>query len=453
MTGPREPLPPADDELWALAEALVAGTATADERQRLEARLRAEPQARLFYVAFLDLHAQLQWRTRGQSAPAAAPRARRWPRLPAAPARAALAASLVLAAGLLAALLALRRGSEEGDSPDLPDAPAGSVAVLIAHRNTVWEDGTTLPTGTGSALPPGRLILRAGVVEIAFHGGGEVLLEGPADFDVRASDDAFLRRGKLTAKVPEGAPAFRVRMPGVVVTDLGGECGLLRDESGLTEVHVFQGRVGADPTGRHGEEPRPGTRLAERAGARVDAALRTITPVPLNERAFAHLRPEVRVADTTVRGGQYAGRNFGTASRLIVKNSIPDYSWETYLRFDLSGVKGRLAEASVRLMPVRVGQPLENAAALVADNRWGETTLTWNTRPQAEPPFARWTAEEGKAVEFDVTAQVRAALAGDKQLSLRIFAPHRKRGSSYVEYGSREGDAAFRPQLLITAEP
>src|SRR5262249_38972491 len=155
-------------------------------------------------------------------------------------------------------------------------------------------------------------------------------LQGPADLDVRAPDCAFLHRGKLTAKVPEGAPPFRVGMPGVVVTDRGGECGLLREESGLTEVHVFAGQVEADPTDRQGE-PLPGRRLLERAGARVDAARRTLTPVPLNEGAFALLRPEVRVAEATVRGGQFARRHFGTAAQLLVKHSIPDYSWEAFL--------------------------------------------------------------------------------------------------------------------------
>src|SRR5262249_34468143 len=138
------------------------------------------------------------------------------------------AACVLLSAGLLTALLGHRHTSEEGEPPGLTDAPAGSGAVLIDKRNTIWEPDMTLPTGTGSALPPGRLKLRAGIVEVAFHGGGEVLLEGPADFDVRAPDRGFLHHGKLTATVPEGAPAFRLGMPGVVVTDLGGECGLLR---------------------------------------------------------------------------------------------------------------------------------------------------------------------------------------------------------------------------------
>jgi hypothetical protein len=287
-------------------------------------------------------------------------------------------------------------------------------------------------------------------VAVAFHGGAEVLLEGPADLEVRGPDQAFLRRGKLLAQVPEGVAALRVGMRGVVVTARRGEYGLLR-EPGRAEVHVFEGQVEADRPGDRG--PLPGGRLAEKSAARLDAGRRALTPVPLDERAFARLRPQVRVADATVRAGQFAGRNFGSADRLVVKNSIADYTWDTYLRFDLSGVRGEVTAAAVRLVPLHVGQPLENAAAFVADNRWGEKTLTWDNKPPSGPAFARWTVVEGGPVEFEVTALVRAALAGDKKLSLRIFAPVRKRGASFVEYGSRKGRAEARPRLLLTTAP
>jgi hypothetical protein len=454
MTEPRAHLPPVDDELWSLTEAMVDGAATAADRDRLQTRLRAESHARLFYVTYLDLHAQLQWQTRGASAPAGSARrpAARPRRILAWPLRVALAASLLVGFGLLAAVLLSRHSSDEGVTPDLPDAPAGSVAVLIDNSNTVWEKDMTLPTGSGSALSPGRLKLKSGVVEIAFHGGGEVRLEGPADLDVKASDQAYLHRGKLTAKVPQGAPAFRVGMPGVVVTDLIGECGLLSDEAGRSEVHVFAGQVGADPTDRQGERL-PGVRLAEKAGARLDAAQQTLTPVPLDEQAFAHLRPEVRIADASVRGGQFIGRNWGAASRLMVKNSIPDFCWESYLRFDLSGIKGHVTEARLRLFPVYVGQPFENAAAIVHDNFWGETTICWDNKPASDSPFATWTVRQDEPVDLDVTPFVREALAGDKNLSLRLFAPNYERRKSFVQYGSRKGEAETRPQLFLTTVP
>ncbi len=455
-------LPEADRELWSLVEAMVDGTATLEVRDRLEARLRAEPAAQQFYVAYLDLHSFLQWRTRGEAGtgseavgckpsgasdlpdglrPAASSR---WSRV-------AIAASLLVGVGLLTALF-FRHAPEEGGPPDLPDAPPGSVAVLIDNSNTVWEKDMTLPTETGSALPPGRLKLKSGVVELALRGGGEVLLEGPADLDVRAADRAFLHRGKLVAQVPQGSRGLEIGTPQLVVTDVGGECGLLSGEEGQTEVHVFDGRVEARPVDPQGE-PLPGMQVKDRAGARVDGQHRTMQPVPLNEQAFASLRPEVRVVDATVRGGKYADRNFGTALQLVVKNSIADYTWDTYLRFDLSGVRGPVERAVVRLVPVYVGQPIRTAAALVPDNNWSESTITWNNKPAGEVPFAHWTTEEGKTVELDVTSLVRAALAGDRKLSLRLFAPERRRGSAFVQFGSRCGEAGSRPQLVVTMAP
>jgi hypothetical protein len=227
---------------------------------------------------------------------------------------------------------------------------------------------------------------------------------------------------------------------------------VIRDEAGRTEVHVFAGQVGASPTDPQGEPVQPMHLIA--GGVRVDDATRqTMTPVELNERAFARLRPEVRVADAAVRGGQFTGRNFGAGPLLMVKNSIPDYCWEAYLRFDLSGLRGAVREARVRLVPVCVGRPFENAAAVVDDHGWGETSLTWDNKPASGPAFAHWTVRQGEVVELDVTQYVKEAMAGDKMLSLRLFAPNYERGKSFVQYGSRRGDAESRPQLLITTAP
>jgi len=449
-------LPPADDELWTLVEAFVERTLAEDERRRLDERLRSEAAARIFYVAYLDLHAQLQWRTRGESsrvagsaplqvAPQGASGRRRllWSAL-------AAIGSLAAAAAVVFSLSLPQHGPEDAETPDLPVKPVGSIAVLIDNSAPVWDAGTSGPTKTGSYLLPGRLKLKSGVVEIAFDGGSEVLLEGPADFDVSAADRGFLYRGKLTARVAEPGSPFFVSMPGAA-TNIEGECGLLLDGAGRPEIHVFSGEVRADPTDASGE-PLPGGRSIENGGAFIDPTLHLVSTVPLNPVLFARLRPEVRVSDSAVRDGPHADENFGAAPQLVVKNSIPGYSWETFLRFDLSRVKGPASEAMVRLMPVKVGQPMENAAAVVPSSElWSEQLITWDTKPSAGPTIATWTVADGTPVEFEVTQQVREALATDKRLSLRIFAPNRKRGSAYVQYGSREGPASLRPQLLITA--
>lgn len=448
-------LPLADDDLWSLVEGFVEGTATQDDRQRLNDRLCCEPQSRLFYVAYLDLHAQLQWRTRGEAGQAA-PIARTVaaPRPPVERQRliwSSLAAigSLVASVAVAISLLLPRRSYEDAETPELPVKPAGAIAVLIDNSTPIWEAGTSGPTKTGSYLLPGRLKLKSGVVEIAFDNGGEILLEGPADFDVSAADRGFLHSGKLTAKVSDPGSSFFVSMPGAA-TSIGGECGLLLDAAGRPEVHVFSGEVRADPTDARGE-PLPGGRSIENGGAFIDPALHMVSTVPLNPAPFARLRPDVRVSDSAVRDGLHASENFGAAPQLVVKNSIPDYSWETFLRFDLSGVKGPIRDAAVRLVPIKVGQPMENAAAVVSSgDSWSEQLITWDTKPPSGPAFANWTVTELKPVDIDVTQKVREALTTDRRLTLRIFAPKRKRGSAYVQYGSREGSPDLRPQLIIT---
>jgi len=90
----------------------------------------------------------------------------------------------------------------------------------------------------------------------------------------------------------------------------------------------------------------------------------------------------------------------------------------------------------------------------VPDDTWAENTITWNNRPASlEVAFARWTVQAGQPVELDITSLVQQAQAGDGKLSLRIFSTRNVGGSGLVNYGSRQGSAADRPQLvLITAD-
>ena len=63
-------LPPAESELSRLVESMCDGTIVSQERDRLELLLENDRDAQLFYVAYLDLHAQMQWMMRGEEKPA-----------------------------------------------------------------------------------------------------------------------------------------------------------------------------------------------------------------------------------------------------------------------------------------------------------------------------------------------------------------------------------------------
>jgi autotransporter-associated beta strand protein len=161
------------------------------------------------------------------------------------------------------------------------------------------------------------------------------------------------------------------------------------------------------------------------------------------------------VADAYVQGGANANTNFGISTSLITKeDSNVDLERETFLRWDLSGISGKIVQARVRLAGTTTAQAgNESCATLVSSDAWTETTLTFANKPAAGKLFAQWLPAAGQAVEFSVTPEVTDTLLGDGMLSLRILstADHGANGS--VSYASRENPtAANRPQLILTIE-
>ena len=64
MTPPEVQSAHADDRLWSLTAALCDGSISAEDLEQLEAMLRDDEGARLFFAAYMDLHGRLLWRFR-----------------------------------------------------------------------------------------------------------------------------------------------------------------------------------------------------------------------------------------------------------------------------------------------------------------------------------------------------------------------------------------------------
>ena len=159
-------------------------------------------------------------------------------------------------------------------------------------------------------------------------------------------------------------------------------------------------------------------------------------------------------ADTFVRGGVYADDNYGNDTRLrIKKGSSADFCRQAYLKWDLSGIEGRVIHARVRLVPVSVGTVGLEHAVSEASGSWEESSVTWNGSPYAGKRISTWIAEEGNPVEFSVTPWVQAALDRDRTFSLQMFSLTDAGGEGLVAYGSREEpEAELRPQLILSIE-
>ena len=190
--------------------------------------------------------------------------------------------------------------------------------------------------------------------------------------------------------------------------------------------------------------------VAIAGGVGIDWAMLELQVAPVQTLYTNSILPE---ADTYVRGGTNADLNYGGSSTLDVKaDTSANTKRQAYLRWNLAGYLGNVVQARVRLTPTSVGtNGLEHGITLTTSNQWSENNLTWNNQPGGGRRFATWIPTANEPVEFVVTPQVQAALAGDGLLSLELSSLSYVGSPGLVSYASRENaTAAVRPQLIIT---
>ena len=129
-------------------------------------------------------------------------------------------------------------------------------ALIVETVGAHWQDrGFSGNTGTRLYNTDAPLHLREGLVKVRLDAGAEVLIQAPARFRAEGTNQLYLEFGKLSSTVPLSAQGFVVRTPLATVVDYGTEFGVLVEQTGRTEAHVFKGEVdlrcGPDPV-RHG---------------------------------------------------------------------------------------------------------------------------------------------------------------------------------------------------------
>lgn len=288
----------AEDKLHELITSLIEGQATDEQGEELSAMLQMSPTARSFYLAYLDLHANLfeevditehlgrslaevdQTLTDEEiervlaaeagecvetnsanppAAPAIAPSPLTTP--PREQPRSYVYAAVFLALVAEVALVVF-----------MLTAPGEPAMATLEQLDGRFAAGTVV---AGDELPPGKYDLAAGVARVRFANGAQVAFEGPAQFELYSEKRIHLAQGKLLARVPAAGRGFTVETPGAAVIDLGTEFGVaVEADTGTAEVHVFEGRVEAELTPRADQTGAPPAKI-ELAAAE---AKRIITP-------------------------------------------------------------------------------------------------------------------------------------------------------------------------------
>lgn len=138
-------------------------------------------------------------------------------------------------------------------SPTLPKVPketppvvaAAQFVTLTKAKNPVWEREETVGAKFGDEL----VQLFGGSIELTFDDGAVVTLQGPVEFQPRTAGQLTLRRGKLSAAVPEKAIGFSVLTPTSEVVDLGTEFEVSVKGTGASDVRVRKGEIQVAPSG------------------------------------------------------------------------------------------------------------------------------------------------------------------------------------------------------------
>ena len=94
-----------------------------------------------------------------------------------------------------------------------PATLVGQVTVVSGCR---WASvaGVAASTDLAAVFLGRKFTLESGLLEIVYKSGWQVILQGPATFEVNAEDGGFLSRGKLTARLDRAASGINVQGSG-----------------------------------------------------------------------------------------------------------------------------------------------------------------------------------------------------------------------------------------------
>lgn len=235
-----------NEDLRALIDAALNGTASPEESAQLARQLAEDESARAFYVSYVDLHAELAWQLRS-GLPESDILPMCPPARPAPPVRARGARFWML--GVAAAILvAVFTGLQLAPRPQLPSlvAVTSAVATLTRIEGILRFDASESQLSVGAPLTARRLFLDQGLAEITFGDGAVLVLEGPAQLELKSASRGFLHAGRAVTQVPPKAVGFVLETARANVLDLGTEFGVSVDGAGDTMVQVFDGVVVTD---------------------------------------------------------------------------------------------------------------------------------------------------------------------------------------------------------------
>ena len=166
-----------------------------------------------------------------------------------------------------------------------PDKGRIEVATVVDQLDAKWSQRDNAPE-TSSRLWTNRepLNLQSGIVKIQYDSGVELLVEGPALFEILRSG-VYMEYGRLFSRVSDTGLGFIVQTPATQFVDLGTEFGVQADVNGSAELHVIKGKVQlfAGPK----EKAKSGFVVDQNKAMRYNANSFEVEEIPIQKQSFA----------------------------------------------------------------------------------------------------------------------------------------------------------------------
>lgn len=222
-----------DVEMMNLVGRYLDGQATAEEVERLEARMLAEPPLRADFLACARVDAGLRraagggLTVMGGGVKERALRRTLWQKI-----RAPMAAA---AAAFVGAMLLM----------DAFDEKSGQVVARFTRLDQCrWTDPAT-EIALGDEITAGqRIALYAGMAEVVFDSGARLTLIGPAIVEPRSSNSGFLALGKVQLSAETASSkGFVLETPTSKFIDIGTAFSAGVSADGLSRLEVSEGIV------------------------------------------------------------------------------------------------------------------------------------------------------------------------------------------------------------------
>ena len=166
-----------------------------------------------------------------------------------------------------------------------PQQPSSvQVATVVDQINVQWlQTDVKFNNGTRLWTNKNPLNLNKGIVKIHYDEGVDVMIEGPAVFEIERSG-IYMEYGRLYSRVSDTGLGFMVRTPTSQFFDLGTEFGIQADINGSSELHVIKGKVQVF-AGTEGKS-RVSQIVTENGAVKYNANLNQVKNISIEKHAF-----------------------------------------------------------------------------------------------------------------------------------------------------------------------